>query len=129
MLRNYAPGINNRYDEFIMSLMPHTEKTPRQLVHEARDAIKKAAIIEEMAKTDPRLFGFASISRSVARDSLIDASILLDKIKPKSSHALIVEARRQGGRALEDYQNHQGHYASAEEVDALSNMLRRENLL
>ncbi len=103
------------------------EKTPRQLISEARVLIKKAGVIEAKAEGDPRLFAFASINRSLARNNLIDADIALAPRKPQSALVIRKEMIKQYRKAKEDYWRAQ--HASPKELRELEEELGREGLL
>ena len=104
------------------------ENWPRKLLHQARRLIEISERIESRAEEDPRLFGFASIKRSLARDNLCTAAILLEQTKPKTAKVLLKESVKQGDLALEDYERHKGHYATNEEIQALEDELWKDGL-
>ena len=103
-------------------------KKPRLLISEARDLIRKAERIEAKARDDPRLFGFASINRSLAKNGLLDADGILAQMgKPVSARALGRAAMEQYRKAMEDYWK--AAHASPKELETLEAELAREGLL
>ena len=106
-----------------------TDKSPLALLREARELIRKAEGIEEKAYTRPVFWRFASIKRSVARDRLIDSSILLHIAKPESAAVISKEAVNQGNKALDDYKKGRAApHMNPAELKVLERELEEEQL-